>query len=79
MLNSSDLSSLVGGLRRNGLLRYSHMLTGMCVTESSCDIVVLHVFPGYVGTQSFLEHVSDVVVELKERNKAFVYGKPVGC
>lgn len=28
VLNSSDLASLVGGLRSNNLLRYSHMLTG---------------------------------------------------
>lgn len=28
VLDSSDLSSLIEGLRNNGLLRYSHMLTG---------------------------------------------------
>ena len=31
VLNSSDLSSLVGGLRSNNLLHYSHMLTGQCM------------------------------------------------
>lgn len=29
VLNSEDLQDLVDGLRQNGLLNYSHILTGM--------------------------------------------------
>ena len=35
--------------------------------------------PGYVGSKSFLEQVSEVVVELKTINKMLIYGRPGVC
>jgi pyridoxal/pyridoxine/pyridoxamine kinase len=33
------------------------------------------VFVGYVGSKSFLEHVAEVVKEIKDVNKKLIYGE----
>ena len=79
VLNSSDLASLVGGLRSNNLLHYSHMLTGECTRRQTTALWrTIILLLGYVGSKSFLEHVAEVVKELKDINRKLIYGEQNG-
>ena len=76
VLDSTDLSSLIEGLRANDLLHYSHMLTGRQLASGSIlSTQLMLCIIGYMGAKSFLERVSEIVVEMKKTNKRLIYGK----
>jgi pyridoxal/pyridoxine/pyridoxamine kinase len=80
-MHDAQLAAIVDMMETNGLLHFTHILTGVDVHDTNSDVSPLFArvsrcdtVAGYIGSLSFLRHIVAVVRKVREAHPDAVYG-----